>query len=196
MYKYFKRAFDSIFSFIFLFLLLPVFLIISVFIKLDSKGPVFFKQKRIGLNSNQFTIYKFRSMSVETPANVATDLLTDSKSWITNIGKFLRKTSLDELPQLINIIKGDMSFVGPRPALPNQAELNTLRKLNKIDTILPGLTGYAQINGRDELEINKKVEYDEFYYKHISFKLDMFIVFMSFWVVFSQKGYQDGSSLK
>ncbi len=142
-----------------LIILSPLFLIVSILIKLESKGPVFFKQERIGKDNINFMIYKFRSMRTDTP-DVATHLLDNPEVFITKVGKFLRKTSLDELPQLINIIKCEMLFVGPRPALYNQYDLRDLRTEKGVHVLYPGVTGWAQVNGRDELEIPDKVEFD------------------------------------
>ena len=145
-----KRIFDILVSGIFLIILSPLILIISIIIKRTSKGTVFFKQKRIGRLNKEFYIYKFRTMRTDTP-DVATHLLKNPEKYITPIGKFLRKTSLDELPQLFNILKGEMSLVGPRPALYNQYDLKEMRNKEGINILVPGLTGWAQINGRDEI---------------------------------------------
>ena len=157
-----KRIFDILVSGIFLIILSPLILIISIIIKLTSKGNVFFKQKRIGRLNKEFYIYKFRTMRTDTP-DVATHLLKNPEKYITPIGKFLRKTSLDELPQLFNILKGEMSLVGPRPALYNQYDLKEMRNKEGINILVPGLTGWAQINGRDEisLEENRKVAFEK-----------------------------------
>ena len=147
---------DIILSLISIIILLPVFLIIITAIKLDSKGPIFFKQKRVGINKTHFNILKFRTMRVDTPKDMPTHLLSNPEQWITRVGKFLRKTSLDELPQLINILKGEMSIIGPRPALWNQYDLIEERDKYGANDVPVGLTGWAQINGRDELEIEVK----------------------------------------
>lgn len=173
MYQYFKGIIDRIFSVIGMLILSPVFLLIIVAIKLDSKGPVFFQQKRVGKNKSHFMIYKFRSMYVDAPSDMPTHLLDDPTVMITKIGGFLRKTSLDELPQLFNIFKGEMAIVGPRPALWNQYDLIEERDKYGANDVLPGLTGWAQINGRDELPIQKKAELDGYYVQHLSFKLDL-----------------------
>src|SRR5699024_4429146 len=143
MYIYVKRIIDFILSLIALIILSPIFLILTLWIKLDSKGPVFFKQKRIGINRTNFYIYKFRTMLTETPKDMATHLLENPDAFITRSGKFLRKTSLDELPQLINILKGEMAIIGPRPALWNQYDLADERDKYNANAILPGLTGWA-----------------------------------------------------
>lgn len=173
MYKYLKRPLDFLISLIALVILCPIFLIIAVWIKLNSKGPVFFRQKRVGKNKELFEIYKFRSMRTDTPSDMPTHLLNDPDAFITSSGKFLRKTSLDELPQLINIIKGDMAIIGPRPALWNQYDLIEERDKYKANDIRPGLTGWAQINGRDELEIPVKAKLDGDYVEKMSFVFDI-----------------------
>ena len=175
-----------------LIILSPIFLIIAILIKLESKGPVFFKQERIGKNNNNFMIYKFRSMRPDTP-DVATHLLDDPDIFITKVGKFLRKTSLDELPQFINIIKGEMLFVGPRPALYNQYDLRDLRTEKDVHVLLPGVTGWAQINGRDELEIPDKVEFDRQYLEYRSIFFDIKILILTVLKVFKSEGVVEGS---
>lgn len=175
-----------------LIILSPIFLIIAILIKLESKGPVLFKQERIGKDNVNFMIYKFRSMRTDTP-DVATHLLDDPDIFITKVGKFLRKTSLDELPQFINIIKGDMLFVGPRPALYNQYDLRDLRTEKGVQVLLPGVTGWAQVNGRDELEIPDKVEFDRQYLEHRSIMFDIKIVIMTVVKVFKREGVVEGS---
>lgn len=175
-----------------LIILSPVFLIIALLIKLESKGPVFFKQERIGKDNINFMIYKFRSMRTDTP-DVPTHLLDDPEIFITKVGKFLRKTSLDELPQFINIIKGEMLFVGPRPALYNQYDLRDLRTEKGVQTLLPGVTGWAQVNGRDELEIPDKVEFDRQYLHHRSVLFDIKIFVMTAIKVFKKEGVVEGS---
>ena len=175
-----------------LVILSPLFLIISLLIKIESKGPVFFKQERIGKDNVNFMIYKFRSMRTDTP-DVATHLLDNPDIFITKIGKILRKTSLDELPQLINIVKGEMLFVGPRPALYNQYDLRDLRTEKGVHVLYPGVTGWAQVNGRDELEIPDKVEFDRQYTEKRSIFMDIKIVFMTFIKVFKSEGIVEGS---
>lgn len=175
-----------------LIILSPVFLIIALLIKLESKGSVFFKQERIGKDNINFMIYKFRSMRTDTP-DVPTHLLDDPEIFITKVGKFLRKTSLDELPQFINIIKGEMLFVGPRPALYNQYDLRDLRTEQGVQTLLPGVTGWAQVNGRDELEIPDKVEFDRQYLQYRSVLFDIKIFVMTVIKVFKKEGVVEGS---
>ncbi|MBN9647132.1 sugar transferase [Terrisporobacter glycolicus] len=175
-----------------LIILSPLFLILSLLIKIESKGPVFFKQERIGKDNMNFMIYKFRSMMTDTP-DVATHLLDNPDIFITKVGKFLRKTSLDELPQLINIVKGEMLFVGPRPALYNQYDLRDLRTEKGVHVLYPGVTGLAQVNGRDELEIPEKVEFDRKYVEKRSIFMDIKIIFMTFIKVFKSEGVVEGS---
>ena len=160
IYRYFKRVIGFVISLIGFIVLIPVFLILIVCIKLDSKGPILFKQRRIGLHKKEFNILKFRTMKIDTPKDTPTHLLENPDMYITKVGKFLRKTSLDELPQIINIIKGDMCIVGPRPALWNQYDLIEERDKYGANDIVPGLTGWAQINGRDELPIDVKAKLD------------------------------------
>ena len=157
-----KRVFDLILCLFGIVVLSPVILILMIIIKITSEGPIFFKQRRIGKNNKEFNIYKFRTMRIDTP-NVATHLLENPEKYITPIGKVMRKTSLDELPQLFNILKGDMSLVGPRPALYNQYDLIEMRTEAGVDKLVPGLTGWAQINGRDEIPLELKVKLDKEY---------------------------------
>lgn len=191
IYFILKRIIDFIISFVALILLLPLFILISIIIKIQSDGPVFFKQIRIGKNKNEFKILKFRTMKIDTP-DVPTAELKNPDMYITKIGKFLRKTSLDELPQLINIFKGEMSIIGPRPALWNQYDLIERREKLGVNSILPGLTGLAQINGRDELPIDVKAKYDGKYVREISFKLDIKIFFKTIINVFKSEGIVEG----
>lgn len=194
MYKnYIKRAIDILLSLCGLIVLLPLFLIISLLIRIDSPGPVLFQQRRIGKDKKEFLILKFRSMRTDTPKDVATHLLENSESHITRIGNFLRKTSLDELPQLINILKGDMSIVGPRPALYNQYDLIEERDRYDANTAVPGLTGWAQINGRDELPIDVKAYLDGYYVKHLSLWIDLKCFLGTFAVVLGGKGIVEGA---
>jgi O-antigen biosynthesis protein WbqP len=179
--------FIRIFAFILLFILSPIFLILALVILIEDGLPVFFTQKRVGVNYTYFNIYKFRSMKKNTP-NVATHLLTNPDQYLLNIGKFIRKTSLDELPNLINIIKGEMAFVGPRPALYNQDYLMILRVATGVDKLKPGITGWAQINGRDEISIEKKVQLEQEYLYKKSFLFDIEIIIKTFTNVLFSKG--------
>ena len=192
IYFYMKRALDIILSFLAIIILFIPGLIISICIKLESKGPIFFKQKRIGKNKKYFMIYKFRTMRTDTPKDMPTHMLDNPDIYITKVGKILRKTSLDELPQIINIIKGDMSIIGPRPALWNQDDLIAERDKYNANDIRPGLTGLAQIRGRDELEIPVKAKLDGEYTQNISFWLDVKIFFKTIIKVFERDGIVEG----
>ena len=167
-------------------------IIIAICIKIESKGPVFFKQKRVGKNKKYFMIYKFRTMRTDTPKDMPTHMLNNPDLYITRVGRILRKTSLDELPQIINIIKGNMSIIGPRPALWNQEDLISERDKYNANDIRPGLTGLAQISGRDELEIPVKAKIDGDYVKNISFLLDVKIFFKTIIKVFESDGVVEG----
>ena len=174
MYKVvWKRLLDIILSGIALMVLSPIIWLLMVLIRLDSKGPVLFKQKRVGINKTFFTLYKFRTMRVDAPKNIPTHLLENPDMHITRVGQFLRKTSLDELPQLVNILYGEMSIIGPRPALWNQADLVAERDKYRANDVRPGLTGWAQINGRDELPIDVKARLDGEYVNELSFMMDV-----------------------
>lgn len=183
---FFKKVFDLLVSLTFLFLLLPLILFTILIIKLESPGPVFHYSKRVGLKSKIFLMPKFRTMKLNTP-NVATHKLRNPERYITKSGKFLRNTSIDEIPQLISVLRGHMSLVGPRPALFNQYDLIKLRKSKKIDKILPGITGLAQIKGRDMISITKKIEYDYDYLLTRSFSKDLNILLITFLKFFSKK---------
>ena len=189
---YMKRFSDILFSLILFSILSPLLLIIILVIKVDSKGPALFSQRRIGRNNKEFVLYKFRTMRTEAP-NVATHLLKDPQSYITSFGNFLRKSSLDELPQLLNIIKGDMTFIGPRPALYNQYDLIKLRTRCGVHTLRPGVSGWAQVNGRDCLEISQKVDYDYYYLKHHSLAFDIKILFFTVLKVLRAEGVREGT---
>jgi O-antigen biosynthesis protein WbqP len=190
----FKRFYDFVLSFIGLIVLFPLFFILIILIKIDSKGPVLFKQKRIGRNKKHFNILKFRTMKIDTPKDTPTHLLENPDQWITKMGKFLRKTSLDELPQIINILKGDMSIIGPRPALWNQFDLMEERDKYNVHKLYPGLTGYAQIKGRDALEIEDKAKLDGYYVNHISLWLDIKIFFGTITSIFKSEGVVEGGT--
>lgn len=187
-----KRFSDILFCIILLSILSPLLLIISLVIKLDSKGPALFRQRRIGRNNQEFVLYKFRTMRTETP-DVATHLLKDAQSYITPFGKFLRKSSLDELPQLFNILKGDMTFIGPRPSLYNQHDLIDLRTRCGVHRLRPGVSGWAQVNGRDCLEISEKVSYDFDYLEHQSLAMDVKILFFTILKVLRADGVREGT---
>lgn len=189
-----KRYMDCFLTVIIFLLIWPLFLAICVAIKLDSRGPVFFKQKRVGYRKTYFEIYKFRTMYIDTPKNIPTHMLKDPEQYITKVGKFLRKTSLDELPQLINILKGDMSFVGPRPALWNQDDLVAERDKYGANLVPPGLTGWAQIHGRDELEIPVKAALDGEYVKKFGLWMDIRCFFGTFTAVLFHRGVVEGGT--
>ncbi|WP_066056011.1 sugar transferase [Robertmurraya korlensis] len=195
MYMYIKRLVDIILSAFGLILLSLVFLILIVWIKLDSKGPVLFKQKRVGINKTHFNILKFRTMSIDTPKDTPTHLLDNPDQYITKVGKFLRKTSLDELPQIWNIFIGEMSIIGPRPALWNQYDLLEERDKYGANDIRPGLTGWAQINGRDELPIDEKARLDGKYVENIGFIMDIKCFFGTIISVLRSKGVVEGRKL-
>lgn len=189
-----KRIIDFILSLCGLIVLSPVFLILCVWIKLDSKGPILFKQKRVGKHKTYFNIYKFRTMYIDTPKDMPTHMLANPDQYITKVGHFLRKTSLDELPQILNILKGEMSIIGPRPALWNQDDLIAERDKYHANDIRPGLTGWAQINGRDELEIPVKAKLDGEYVKRISFLFDVKCFFGTILSVIKSDGVVEGGT--
>jgi O-antigen biosynthesis protein WbqP len=178
---------SRLFALSLLILLSPIFLLVSLAILIEDGFPVFFTQKRVGINYSFFNIYKFRSMKKNTP-NVATHLLTNPDQYLLKIGKFIRKTSLDELPNLINIIKGEMVFVGPRPALFNQDDLMELRVATGVSKLKPGITGWAQINGRDEISIQEKGRLEQEYMNRMSILFDIEIIFKTFTSVLRSKG--------
>ena len=182
-----KRLFDFVLSLLALIFFMIPMLIIAIFVRLTSKGPALHWSKRIGQDNKIFLMPKFRSMKIDAP-QLATHLIQDPNSLLTPIGGFLRKTSLDELPQLLSILKGDMSIVGPRPALFNQDDLKELRTQKEIHRLKPGLTGWAQINGRDDLPIPIKVGFDEYYFKNQNFWLDIKIIVLTFFKVFKSEG--------
>ncbi len=178
---------NRLFALILLLGLSPLFLLVAISIFIEDGMPIFFKQKRVGINYTFFYIYKFRSMKKNTP-NVATHLLTNPEQYLLKMGQFIRKTSLDELPNLINIIKGEMVFVGPRPALYNQDDLMALRVAAGVDELKPGITGWAQINGRDEISDQAKVDFDSYYLANKCLWLDLKIIYLTFFKVLLVKG--------
>jgi O-antigen biosynthesis protein WbqP len=195
MKKLVKYTLDYILACILLIILGPILLLpISLLIKFTSKGPVFFQQKRFGKNKNFFLLFKFRTMRTDTPKDVPTHQLKNPGQWITPIGKFLRKTSLDELPQLINILKGDMSFIGPRPALWNQNDLISERDRYGANALRPGLSGWAQVNGRDTLPIAQKAKLDGEYVKKQSLTFDFYILIKTIFKVFKDDGVVEGGT--
>lgn len=196
--RYIKRLVDVILSGMALLVLWPVFAILAIIIKTTDPGPVFFKQKRVGIKQNgevtYFPILKFRTMKTSTPKDMPTHLLENPEQWITSIGKFLRKTSLDELPQIWNIFKGDMSIIGPRPALWNQYDLIAERDKYRANDVKPGLTGWAQINGRDELPIDVKARLDGEYVENLSFGFDVKCFFGTIISVLKSDGVVEGGT--
>lgn len=187
-----KRFMDILISLTGLIILSPVFVILIIAIKLDSEGPVFFKQERIGIHKTHFNILKFRTMRIDTPQNVPTHLLDNPDRWITDAGQFLRKTSLDELPQIVNILKGEMSIVGPRPVVGSEYDLIEERDKYGANDIPVGLTGWAQINGRDELTVEEKAKLDGEYVKRRGFVFDMTCFFRTFPVILKREGVVEG----
>lgn len=194
MYMKVKRLIDIILSLVGLIVLSPIFLILIIAIKIDSKGPVLFKQKRVGINKTHFNILKFRTMRIDTPKDTPTHLLGNPDQYITKVGKFLRKTSLDELPQIWNIFVGQMSIIGPRPALWNQYDLIAERDKYGANDVTPGLTGWAQINGRDELPIEVKGKLDGEYVEKISFWMDVKCFYRTIISVVKSDGVVEGGT--
>lgn len=189
-----KRFIDMILSGAGVVVLSPVMAVIALLIKLESPGPVLFRQKRIGLHKKTFLIMKFRTMRTDTPQDTPTHMLANPERYITRVGRFLRKTSLDELPQIINILKGDMAVIGPRPALWNQDDLAAERDQYGANDVLPGLTGWAQINGRDELEIPVKAKLDGEYVERMSFLFDVKCFFGTIISIFRHDGVVEGGT--
>ena len=195
-YMKWKRLSDTVLAALGLIILSPLFLLLIILIKLDSRGPVFFRQRRVGIHRKYFEILKFRTMRIDTPKDTPTHLLENPEQYITRMGKFLRKTSLDELPQLINILKGDMSIVGPRPALWNQEDLLKARERYGANDVMPGLTGWAQINGRYELEIPVKARLDGEYVKHMGIRMDCVCFLRTIASVLKSDGVVEGGTGK
>lgn len=194
IYMRIKRCMDFVVALIALVLFWWVFAILCIAIKLDSPGPIFFKQKRVGLHKTHFNILKFRTMRIDTPKDMPTHMLSNPDQYITKVGKFLRKSSLDELPQIINILAGQMSIVGPRPALWNQYDLIEERDKYGANDVVPGLTGWAQINGRDELEIPVKAKLDGEYVEKFGLAMDIKCFFGTITAVLSHKGVVEGGT--
>lgn len=193
IYLPFKALLDFLFALIAIMILLPLIIVLAVIVKCTSKGPVLFKQERIGKRLKHFKCLKFRTMRIDAPHNVPTHLLNNPDAYITGVGRFLRKTSLDELPQLFNILMLQMSFIGPRPALYNQDDLMEYRKENGSYILRPGLTGYAQVNGRDTISIEEKSKLDGIYFKKFSFWMDIKIFFLTFIRVFKEEDVEEGA---
>jgi O-antigen biosynthesis protein WbqP len=196
MYPLVKGPMDRLLALFAIIVLSPVFVLIAIVIKLDSSGPVFFKQRRIGKDKIIFQLLKFRTMRVDTPSEVPTHMMTKASSYITKSGSLLRKTSLDELPQLFNVLQGTMSLVGPRPALWNQDDLIALREAQGVHVVKPGITGYAQVKGRDELPIPQKAQLDAYYVNHQSLWLDVKILILTVFAVVRTKGVAEGDHKK
>ncbi len=194
VYLIVKRILGFTLSLIGLIFLFVPLLIVAIIIKLESKGPVFFTQKRIGIHKSTFKVYKFRTMRTDAPKDMPTHMLENPDAYITRFGRFLRKSSIDELPQIINILKGEMAIVGPRPALWNQDDLVAERDKYGANDVRPGLTGWAQVNGRDDLPIPEKAKLDGEYVKRISLGFDAYCFLMTIVAVLSQKGVKEGSS--
>lgn len=194
MYLVIKRIIDILLSILGLIILSPVFFVLIVAIKLDSKGPIFFRQKRVGIHRSHFNILKFRTMRTDTPKDTPTHMLQNPEMYITKVGKFLRKTSLDELPQIINILFGSMSIIGPRPALWNQYDLIEEREKYGANDVRPGLTGWAQINGRDELPIDVKAKLDGEYVGKMNFRFDVKCFIKTITSVLKREGVVEGGT--
>ena len=193
MYSFFKRLLDIVLSLTALIVLAPLLLVLALLVKLDSPGPALFKQKRVGRNEKLFDIYKFRSMYTSAPRDVATSELQNAESHITRVGRVLRKTSLDELPQLFNVLKGDMSLIGPRPLVPNEKDIHELRREKGAYRVRPGITGWAQVNGRDCVLPVDKARLDGYYADHMSFGLDVKIIIFSVICVLTARGVREGA---
>ncbi|MEE6686833.1 sugar transferase [Limosilactobacillus fermentum] len=187
-----KRILDTFFGVLLLICLLPLMLVLAIWIKLDSKGPVLFKQERVGRNGKRFTIYKFRSMSDDAPHQMATSEFDTALSYITRSGQLMRKTSLDELPQLVNVVKGEMSFIGPRPLIPKEEKVLRLRHANGSESLAPGITGLAQVRGRDEVTDTQKANYDGEYAGNVTLRGDFSILVETVLAVLARRGVHDG----
>ncbi|MCD5424614.1 sugar transferase [Limosilactobacillus fermentum] len=187
-----KRILDTFFGVLLLICLLPLMLVLAIWIKLDSKGPVLFKQERVGRNGKRFTIYKFRSMSDDAPHQMATSEFDTALSYITWSGRLMRKTSLDELPQLVNVVKGEMSFIGPRPLIPKEEKVLRLRHANGAESLAPGITGLAQVRGRNEVTDTQKADYDGEYASNVTLRGDFSILMETVLAVLARRGVHDG----
>lgn len=193
-YRFVKRSFDLAVSLVLLAVLLVPMLLTAAVISCDSNGGAVFRQKRIGMDGKEFYIYKFRTMYTSAPSEASTSSLTDSDSYITRVGAFLRRMSIDELPQLVNILKGDMSFVGPRPLIRGETDIHDLREAAGVYSVRPGMTGWAQINGRDDISVERKVELDTEYVERCSVLFDARILIDTVRVVLHGDGYAEGGS--
>lgn len=194
-YRFLKRSFDILASLLGLILLSPIFLVVAIAIKIDSKGPVIFKQKRIGRNGKPFSCYKFRSMQTTAPKNRATSVFDDSEQYVTRVGRFLRRYSLDELPQLVCCFVGTMSLIGPRPLIAEEKSCNTMRSRLGVFAMRPGLSGYAQVNGRDDVKYKNKPIMDAYYVKNASVGMDLKLLFQTVGVVITRRG-NDSEKMK
>jgi O-antigen biosynthesis protein WbqP len=183
-----KRVLDTLVSALLLVVLAPLWLLIVLWVRGDSPGPALFRQERVGKHGKTFTLLKFRSMHIGTPNLSTAEMSQQTVNPVTRVGRILRRTSLDEIPQLVNILRGEMSLVGPRPALPSQTVVNTLREKAGVHDLLPGVTGWAQVNGRDELSDEEKVAFDTYYRNHLSLRLDVLIVLKTFLAIGTGKG--------
>ncbi len=190
-YLIIKRAFDILIAYIFLLFSYIPMLIIAIIIKISDGGPVIFKQIRIGLDSRPFVCYKFRTMSVDAPSDLSTREFVDAKKYVTKFGAFLRRTSLDEIPQLLNVLAGDMSLIGPRPLIPNEKHVHSMRRKLGVYSIRPGISGLAQVSGRDELDDFLKIECDAMYADNVSFKTDLDIALKTVINIFKREGIAD-----
>lgn len=195
VFRFLKRTSDLLLGIIMLILLSPIFLIISIVILITDGRPIVFTQRRVGLNGKPFKCYKFRTMTVEAPHYVGKNEISNPEQYITPFGRFLRATSLDELPQFINIVAGDMSLIGPRPIIQEETNLQNLRREAGVYAVRPGLTGYAQVKGRNDLDDETKVKYDAYYVEHISVWMDIKIIFLTFAVVLFRKGEHEGAAM-
>ena len=194
-YRFIKRIFDFFVSLICIILLIPVFIIVALAIKIDSKGPVIFKQDRMGKNFKPFKCFKFRSMAVEAPKNLSTEEMEKGKCYVTKVGRFIRKTSIDELAQLFNIFTGKMSIISYRPIILTEDKLNNYRNELGVFSIKPGITGFAQVHGRDNVTYRNKALMDAYYVKHASFLLDTKLIFGSAFVILSRKNNRDNKAV-
>lgn len=192
--RFFKRLCDFCISLICSIVFLPIFIVLIIVVKLDSKGPVFFRQERVGKDKKLFHILKFRTMKVDTPKEIPTCMLENPEQYITRVGKFLRKTSLDELPQIWNILAGQMSLIGPRPVIPREEKLIAERDLYGANNIRPGLTGWAQINGRDEVSWKEKARLDGEYVQRMSFSFDLKCFLKTIVAVLKREGMVEGTA--
>lgn len=193
---FFKRLLDIVLSLTALIALLGPLTLVAIFIKLDSRGPVFFRQTRAGKNLVPFRVYKFRTMKTSAPKNSPTNSFKDANMYITRVGKVLRKLSIDELPQLLNVLRGEMSIVGPRPVIVTETNLLRAREKYNANVLVPGITGWAQVNGRDELSVSKKAKMDGEYAQSIGIMMDIKCLLMTIWAVLAVKGHKEGHQVE